>query len=112
MPALYESTKGRILSVEHGRLTVSLRPRAHWKLLQAQPFLLDLQCVLRSSELHLLPMLDPEPKSHQDVFFSWCLIGTTGYMDLGKGGSPPEIRPLCVLGDGAGETFSAFWKLP
>lgn len=52
-------------------------------------------------ELQLLLALDPEPKTQQDVFFSWYLIATS-YPDLGKGSSPPEIRPLCVLGDGNG----------
>lgn len=53
-------------------------------------------------ELHLLIVLDPAPKTQQDVFFSWYLI-VTSYMDLGKGSGPPEIRPVCVLGDGNGE---------
>lgn len=52
-------------------------------------------------ELQILLALDPEPKTQQDVFFSWYLIATS-YPDLGKGSSPPEIRPLCVLGDGNG----------
>lgn len=62
-------------------------------------------------EPQLLLALGPEPKTQQDVFFSWYLIATS-YPDLGKGSSPPEIRPLCVLGDGNGEAISAIWKLP
>ena len=68
---------------------------------QTQPSRLDFQCFFFSG-LHPFPVHDPEPRSSR-MFSSPGIISNP--LDLGEGSSPPETRPLCVLGGvGGGST--------
>lgn len=76
------------------------------KFVQSQMFLLNCQCFFCPWSSTFFACLIPSPTG---CFLPWYLI-ISSYVDLGKGSSPPEIRPLYVLGDGdGGGTFSVFW---